>query len=74
MYVKEGRKFGFDIRVRVQPAQKMEFNFCDLAFFRSLQSDVVTHDKTTKKDLITRVVVKRCFAEYDFKRMDACCR
>jgi len=50
----------------------MEFNFCDLAFFNSLQSDVVTHDKTTKKDLIK--VVKRCFADYEAERMDGCCR
>jgi len=35
-YESEGCKHGFDIRIRLQPAQKPEFNFLDLVFFRSL--------------------------------------
>ncbi len=50
----------------------MGFNFCDLAFFNSPQYYVVTHDKTTKKELIK--AVKHCFADYEADKMDGCCR
>ena len=71
-YAAEGGKYGFDIRIRLQPAQKPEFNFLDLAFFRSLDSDVTTLPKTTRKDLIK--AVSKAFNEYDADRMEACCR
>jgi hypothetical protein len=70
-YEREGSKHGFDIRILQQPAQKPEFNFLDLAFFRSLDSDVLVEPKTSRKDLIK--AVKKCFGEYDTERMEACC-
>ena len=71
-YELNGALHGFDIRIRQQVPQKPEFNFLDLAFFRSLDSDVTAFPKTTRKELIK--AVEKCFEKYDADRMEACCR
>jgi hypothetical protein len=71
-YEHHGALHGFDIRIRQQVPQKPEFNFLDLAFFRSLDSDVTAFPKTTRKELIK--AVEKCFEKYDANRMEACCR
>ena len=71
-YETESRKKGFWIIVIKQCAQSPDFNMLDLAFFRSLQSDVMTMPKSTRKDIITAVF--KCFAEYDAGRMEMCSR
>ena len=51
--------------------QSPDFNFLDLAFFRSLQSDVMLMAKKNRQDLIK--AVEKCFGEYDAERMAGCC-
>ena len=71
-FASEGAKKGFSIAVTTQSAQSPDFNYLDLAFFRSLQSDVSLIIKQNRFDLIK--AVKECFDDYDAKRMDMCCR
>ena len=68
----EGAKYGFNIIVITQSAQSPDFNYNDLSFFNSLNSDVRIQSMSNRKDII--VAVKKCFAEYEADRMAGCIR
>lgn len=60
---------GFKIEVVVQPAQSPDLNVDDLAFFRSLQSDVSLVAKETRRDLLE--AVHQCWEEYPAEKMES---
>ena len=57
---------------REAPAQSPDFNYLDLAFFNSLNSDVRIQSMSCRKDIIA--AVEKCFAEYEADRMAGCVR
>ena len=63
-----GKKKNFDIRVVTQPAQSLDLNCNDLAFFASLQSDVELVAKKNVTDLVK--AVESCWEEYPSERME----
>ena len=60
-------KYGFNIIVITQSAQSPDFNYCDLCWFNSLNSDVRIQSMSNRADIIE--AVKKCFAEYESGRM-----
>ena len=69
-FAREGAKYGFNIIVITQSAQSPDLNYCDLAFFNSLNSDVHIQSMSYQKDIIA--AVEKCFAEYEADRMAGC--
>ena len=67
-----GAKDGFNIIVITQSAQSPDFNYCDLAFFNSLNSDVRIQSMSNRAEIIE--AVEKCFAEYGAERMAGCTR
>ena len=65
-------KYGFSIIVITQSAQSPDFNYLDLAFFNSLNSDVRIQSMSSRKDIIA--AVEKCFTEYEADRMAGCIR
>ena len=63
---------GFNIIVITQSAQSPDFNYCDLSWFNSLNSDVRIQSMSNRADIIE--TVKKCFAEYEADRMAECVR
>ena len=55
-----------------QSAQSPDFNYCDLSWFNSLNSDVRIQSMSNRADIIE--TVKKCFAEYEADRMAECVR
>ena len=71
-FAREGAKYGFNIIVITQSAQSPDFNYNDLSFFNSLNSDVRIQSMSNRKEIIE--AVEKCFAEYGAERMAACTR
>jgi len=71
-FAREGAKYGFNIIVITQPAQSPDFNYLDLSFFNSLNSDVHIQSMSSREDIIA--AVEKCFAEYEANRMAGCIR
>ena len=69
LFRSHGAMKGFNIQVIVQPAQSPDLNVDDLAFFRSLQSDVSLVAKGSRRDLLAAVV--QCWNEYPAEKMEA---
>ena len=69
LFRSHGAMKGFNIQVLVQPAQSPDLNVDDLAFFRSLQSDVSLVAKGSRRDLLAAVV--QCWNEYPAEKMEA---
>ena len=63
---------GFNIIVITQSAQSPDFNYCDLSWFNSLNSDVRIQSMSNRADIIETVI--KCFAEYEADRMAECAR
>ena len=71
-FAREGAKYGFNIIVITQSAQSPDFNYCDLAFFNSLNTDVRIQSMSNRAQITE--AVKKCFAEYEADRMAGCIR
>ena len=71
-FAREGAKYGFSTIVITQSAQSPDFNYLDLAFFNSLNSDVRIQSTSDRKGIIA--AVEKCFAEYEADRMAGCVR
>lgn len=69
LFRSHGAMKGFRIAVLVQPAQSPDLNVDDLAFFRSLQSDVSLVAKASRRDLLSAVI--KCWEEYPAEKMEA---
>ena len=52
VFASHGKMKQFDLNVVVQPEQSPDLNVDDLAFFRSLQSDVSLVVKQNRRDLL----------------------
>ena len=69
VFTTQGKKHGFMIKVRTQPARSPDLNVNDLAFFRSLKCDVRSETMARSKDEFT-ALVERMHEEYDAERME----
>ena len=59
-------------RMMAIQAENFDFNYCDLAFFNSLNTDVRIQSTSNRAQIIE--AVKKCFAEYEAGRMAGCIR
>ena len=66
-----GPQKGFDIQVVTQPAQSPDFNWNDLSFFRSLQTEVEFHILQTPQAILE--TVQHAFESYEPERLTVCC-
>ena len=48
--VREGAKYGFDIRALTQTAQSPDYKYNDLSFFNSMNSDVRIQSMSNDRD------------------------
>ena len=71
-FAREGAKYGFNIIVITQSAQSPDFNYNDLSFFNSLNTDVRIQSMSNRAEIIE--AVKKCFSEYGAERMAGCTR
>ncbi len=68
--VQGGKRFGYDIRVKNQPANSPDFNVCDLGLFHALDSMQFKIAKTTMDGLISAVITS--FQEMEMTKINNC--
>ena len=69
LFRSHGAMKGLRIQVLVQPAQSPDLNVDDLAFFRSLQTDVSLVAKENRRDLLAAVT--QCWEDYPADKMES---